>query len=195
MVNNMSNGIGCVILAAGRSSRLGKPKALIEVEGVSLISWILSRLAKVGLRPIVVTREELVENIRDSVGDIEIIINEEPELGRTGSVKKGLNYLKEKKVGDHRILIVPVDRPGFSISTLELLISMKSSSCPSSGVKGGHPLIVDVDDIEKILEAPSDSPLNSIIKPKKIDVEDEFLHMNLDTQKDVDDFLMVVGSL
>lgn len=195
MVNNMSNGIGCVILAAGRSSRLGKPKALIEVEGVSLISWILSRLAKVGLRPIVVTREELFENIRDSVGDIEIIINEEPELGRTGSVKKGLNYLKEKKVGDHGILIVPVDRPGFSISTLELLISMKSSSCPSSGGKGGHPLIVDVDDIEKILEAPSDSPLNSIIKPKKIDVEDEFLHMNLDTQKDVDDFLMVVGSL
>ena len=195
MVNNMSNGIGCVILAAGRSSRLGKPKALIEVEGVSLISWILSRLAKVGLRPIVVTREELVENIRDSVGDIEIIINEEPELGRTGSVKKGLNYLKEKKVGDHRILIVPVDSPGFSISTLELLISMKSSSSPSSGGKGGQPLIVDVDDIEKILEAPSDSPLNSIIKPKKIDVEDEFLHMNLDTQKDVDDFLMVVGSL
>ena len=195
MVNNMSNGIGCVILAAGRSSRLGKPKALIEVEGGSLISWILSRLAMVGLRPIVVTREELFENIRDSVGDIEIIINEEPELGRTGSVKKGLNYLKEKKVGDHRILIVPVDRPGFSISTLELLISMKSSSCPSSGGKGGHPLIVDVDDIEKILEAPSDSPLNSIIKPKKIDVEDEFLHMKLDTQKDVDDFLMVVGSL
>ena len=56
-------------------------------------------------------------------------------------------------------------------------------------------MIVDVDGIEKILEAPSDSPLNSIIKPKKIDVEDEFLHMNLDTQKDVDDFLMVVGSL
>ena len=98
-------------------------------------------------------------------------------------------------MGDQGILIVPVDRPGFSISTLELLISMKSSSCPSSGGKGGHPLKVDVDDIEKILEAPSDSPLNSIIKPKKIDVEDEFLHMNLDTQKDVDDFLMVVGSL
>ena len=195
MVNDMDNGIGCVILAAGRSSRLGKPKALIEVEGVSLISWILSRLTKVGLRPIVVTREGLVEKIRDSVGDIEIIVNDEPELGRTGSVKIGLNHLKEKKMGDLRILIVPVDRPGFSISTLELLTSMKSSSCPSSGGKGGHPLIVDVDDIEKILQAPSDSPLNSIIKPNKIDVEDEFLHMNIDTQKDVDDFLRVVGSL
>ena len=31
------------------------------------------------------------------MGDIEIIINEEPELGRTGSVKKGLNYLKERR--------------------------------------------------------------------------------------------------
>ena len=57
------------------------------------------------------------------------------------------------------------------------------------------PLIVDGDDIEKILQAPSDSPLNSIIKPNKIDVEDEFLNINIDTQKDVDDFLRIVGSL
>ncbi len=195
MVNSMDNGIGCVILAAGRSSRLGKPKALIEVEGVSLISWILSRLSKVGMTPIVVTREELVEGIRDSVGDIEIIVNEEPELGRTGSVKKGLKHLKQKNEAYLRILIVPVDRPGFSISTVKLLISMKSSSCPSSGGRGGHPVIVDNDDIEKILEAPSNSPLNSIIKPDKIDVEDKFLHINLDTQEDVDGFLRVVGSL
>ena len=56
-------------------------------------------------------------------------------------------------------------------------------------------MIVDNDDIEKILEAPSNSPLNSIIKPDKIDVEDKFLHINLDTQEDVDGFLRVVGSL
>ena len=92
--------IGCVILAAGRSSRLGRPKSLIEVEGVSLISWVLSRLNRLGLSPIVVTRRDLVEKITDSVGNVEIIVNEQPELGRTGSVKKGLERLKERISGD-----------------------------------------------------------------------------------------------
>ncbi len=96
MANSVSSEIGCILLAAGRSSRLGSPKALIEVGGVSLISWMLTRLNGLGLRPVVVTRENLVDEIRESVGDAEIIVNENPELGRTGSVKKGLSYLKER---------------------------------------------------------------------------------------------------
>ena len=187
--------IGCVILAAGRSSRLGRPKSLIEVEGVSLISWVLSRLNRLGLSPIVVTRRDLVEKITDSVGNVEIIVNEHPELGRTGSVKKGLERLKERIGGDTKILIVPVDRPGFSMSTIELLVSSESSSCPSKDGRGGHPLIVDNYDINRILEAPSDAPLNSIINPNRIVVKDEYLHLNIDTQKDVDEFLRVADFL
>ena len=137
MRNDVYPDIGCVILAAGRSSRLGNPKALIEVGDTSLISWMFSRLNRLGLNPIVVTREDLVERIRNSIGDVEIVINEDPELGRTGSVKKGLKFLKEGNSREIKILIVPVDRPGFSMSTIELLISSKSSSCPSSGGRGG----------------------------------------------------------
>lgn len=195
MRNDVYPDIGCVILAAGRSSRLGNPKALIEVGDTSLISWMFSRLNKLGLNPIVVTREDLVERIRNSMGDVEIIINEDPELGRTGSVKKGLKFLKEGNSREIKILIVPVDRPGFSISTIELLISSKSSSCPSNGGRGGHPLLVDNHDINRILKASSDTPLNGIINPNKIDVKDPYLHLNVDTQEDVDEFLRVVDFL
>jgi len=187
--------IGCVILAAGKSHRLGRPKALIEVDGVSLISWVFSRLSRLGISPIVVTREELVEEIRDSIGEVEVIVNETPELGRTGSVKKGLRYLKERVDGEIKILIVPVDRPGFSISTIESLVSCESSSCPAKGGRGGHPLIVDDRDIKRILNAPSDVPLNNIINPNRIVVQDPYLHLNIDTQEDVDEFLMVAGFL
>tara|TARA_B100001094_G_scaffold102172_1_gene98352 strand:- start:22934 stop:23542 length:609 start_codon:yes stop_codon:yes gene_type:complete len=193
--NSVSPEIGCIILAAGRSSRLGRPKSLIEVGEVSLISWTLSRLNKLELSPIVVTRKDLVEKITGSVGNVEIIVNEQPELGRTGSVKKGLAYLKKRLSGDMKILIVPVDRPGFSMSTVELLVSSESSSCPSKDGKGGHPLIVDNYDVNRILEAPSDAPLNSIINPNRIVVEDEYLHLNIDTQEDVDEFLRVADFL
>ena len=40
MANSVGPEIGCIVLAAGRSSRLGSPKALIKVGGESLISWI-----------------------------------------------------------------------------------------------------------------------------------------------------------
>tara|TARA_Y100000996_G_scaffold371872_1_gene320471 strand:- start:656 stop:1231 length:576 start_codon:yes stop_codon:yes gene_type:complete len=187
--------IGCIVLAAGRSSRLGSPKALIKVGGESLISWILTRLNGLGLRPVVVTRENLADEVRESVGDAEIIVNENAELGRTGSVKKGLSYLKERMRNENGALIVPVDRPGFSISTVELLVSSKSSSCPSKDGRGGHPLFVDRHDIERILESASDEPLNSIIDPERILVEDPYLHLNIDTSEDVDEFLKVVDFL
>ena len=195
MANSVGPEIGCIVLAAGRSSRLGSPKALIEVGGVSLISWILTRLNGSGLRPVVVTRENLADEIRESVGDVEIIVNENAERGRTGSVKKGLSYLKERMGNENGALSVPVDRPGFSISTVELLVSSKSSSCPSKDGRGGHPLFVDRHDIERILESASDEPLNSIIDPERILVEDPYLHLNIDTSEDVDEFLKVVDFL
>ena len=195
MANSVGSEIGCIVLAAGRSSRLGSPKALIKVGGESLISWILTRLNGLGLRPVVVTRENLADEVRESVGDAEIIVNENAELGRTGSVKKGLSYLKERMRNENGALIVPVDRPGFSISTVELLVSSKSSSCPSKDGRGGHPLFVDRHDIERILESASDEPLNSIIDPERILVEDPYLHLNIDTSEDVDEFLKVVDFL
>ncbi len=195
MASSLGSEIGCIVLAAGKSSRLGSPKALLEVGGISLISWILTRLNRLGLRPVVVTRENLADEIRESVEDAEIIVNENPELGRTGSVKKGLIYLKERMRNETGILIVPVDRPGFSISTVELLISSKSSSCPFNDGRGGHPLFVDSHDIERILESSSDEPLNRIINPVRVLVEDPYLHLNIDTIEDVNEFLKVVDFL
>ncbi len=59
----------------------------------------------------------------------------------------------------------------------------------------GHPLFVDSHDIERILESASDEPLNSIINPERILVGDPYLHLNIDTSEDVDEFLKVVDFL
>ena len=180
--------IDAILLAAGASKRLGEPKALVDIHGESLIKLIIRKLKQNDLRIIIVTRKELVDEI-NKLGE-KIVINPEPENGRTGSIQCGI---KEAKSG--RCIIVPVDRPGFSISTVELLVSSKSSSCPSKDGRGGHPLFVDRHDIERILESASDEPLNSIIDPERILVEDPYLHLNIDTSEDVDEFLRVVDFL
>jgi molybdopterin-guanine dinucleotide biosynthesis protein A len=45
--------IGALVLAGGRSSRLGRDKALVRVDGQPLVAWLSARLAQV-LSPVVV---------------------------------------------------------------------------------------------------------------------------------------------
>ena len=187
--------IGCIVLAAGESSRLGYPKALIEVGGETLVSWISRRLTELGLSPVIVTRNELYQKVKDSVGDVDVIINYSPESGRTGTVKEGLKFLRMDSRGPPRILIVPVDRPGFSQSTVKFLMSKVSSTCPVFDGRGGHPLLVSEEDCDKILKTPSDVPLNKVICPQRIPVDDRYLHLNIDTKDDVDEFLRAVEFL
>ena len=187
--------IGCIVLAAGESSRLGYPKALIEVGEETLVSWISRRLTELGLSPVVVTRNELYQKVKESVGDIEVIINYSPESGRTGTVKEGLKFLNMDSGGPDRILIVPVDRPGFSKATVEFLMSKVSSTCPTFDGRGGHPLLISEEDCTRILKSPSDIPLNKVIYPQRIPVDDRFLHLNVDTKDDVDRFLRAVEFL
>ena len=55
----MEQKICCVILAAGSSKRMGEEKALVRLNGESLISWISKRLVKIGLNPVIVTKKEI----------------------------------------------------------------------------------------------------------------------------------------
>ena len=51
---------------------------------------------------------------------------------------------------------------------------------------------MDRHDIERILQSASDEPLNSIIDPERILVEDPYLHLNIHTSEDVDEYLKVL---
>ena len=55
----MDLGVGCIVLAAGSSKRLGQPKALVMVGEETLVGWVVGRLRGHGLEPVVVTSEEI----------------------------------------------------------------------------------------------------------------------------------------
>ena len=128
-MNTMNPEIGCVILAAGYSERLGSPKALIELQDGTLVGWLVDRMERQGLEPVVVTNEQLFDKILESV-DCDVICNPDPNSGRTGTVQLGI-----RRIGlapGRKFLIVPVDRPGFSDSTLVSLLVEHDTTCPSS---------------------------------------------------------------
>jgi molybdenum cofactor cytidylyltransferase len=88
--------VGAVLLAAGAGSRLGgKPKCLLELDGVPLILRQLRALETAGVDQFVVVLgyyAELIEPvIRNS--PIKTVVNPNPENGQASSVRLGLQTL------------------------------------------------------------------------------------------------------
>ena len=83
-----------VILAAGYSTRLGQPKALVMWNEETLIERSIRLLEDAGIKKIVVvTNKELMAAFIPLVGNHSIVVNPSPENGRTGSLQIGIKSI------------------------------------------------------------------------------------------------------
>ena len=178
----------CIVLAAGASSRMGQPKALLELNGKPLIQHLVERLEVQGLEPVIVTNAEISVDVLLALPERTVVINPNPEAGRTGSLQCGLKQILDTKGGERafRLLVVPVDRPGFSDATLQLMMAKECCACPAKDGRGGHPLLLMPDDVAQIWTAEPDTPLRELCQPERFEVDDLHLHLNLDTPEDIE---------
>tara|TARA_B100001113_G_scaffold352233_1_gene353121 strand:+ start:1215 stop:1799 length:585 start_codon:yes stop_codon:yes gene_type:complete len=179
--------IDVILLAAGRSSRLGQPKALIDVNGLTLIEHLVNRLHQVAsLEVTVVTNNDLLAEIMLLCPSTHVVLNPSPEGGRTGSIQCGLASILERNGRlPKKVLLVPVDRPGWSAEIVHGLLQLNGSSCPVWDDRGGHPLLMSGDDINAVYLAGGNVPLSSLIQRQPMHVEFPWLHLNIDTQADL----------
>ncbi|MEC7065213.1 MAG: NTP transferase domain-containing protein, partial [Candidatus Thermoplasmatota archaeon] len=84
-----------VVLAAGRSRRLGRPKALVGVNGRPLVAWIHQRLLAAGCEVMVVVNPDLADDVRAVLPGALIAVNDNPDAGRTRSLPLGLPARRE----------------------------------------------------------------------------------------------------
>jgi CTP:molybdopterin cytidylyltransferase MocA len=73
------------------------------------------------------------------------------------------------------------------MSTLEKVVNTEGCVCPEKDGRGGHPLRISGTEVKAIMAAPSDTSLRQLTKPQHIRVEDEFIHLNIDTPEDMDE--------
>ena len=156
-------GVDIIVLAAGRSSRLGQPKALVDVDGRPLIAHLIQRLQRINddVEITIVTNNEILADVYLACPETNVVLNPDPEKGRTGSIQCGLSSILERKVRlPNLVLIVPVDRPGWSV---EIAMRLIASSATSSSVwdgRGGHPLLIAGEDVNAVYLADSNAPLS-----------------------------------
>lgn len=193
----MAKGCPALVLAAGASKRLGHPKALVKVGTTTLVGLAVRRLLAAGCEPVVVvTRQSLQFDVMTQALNATVIVNPDPEAGRTGSVQRGLLALMgDKGRTPRKVIIAPVDRPGWSTEHAVQLMQHEVTANLSCGGRKGHPLLLHDPDIEHILAANPTTPLRDLIQPQACDVDAPHLSLNIDTPDDLDTLAAVQRAL
>lgn len=108
-----------LLLAAGGSKRLGRPKQLVEFEGRTLIKRAAEALIEGGCSPVVVVLgAEINASTAELAGlAVEIAINDDWQSGMSSSIRVGMRSL----VDADAVLISLVDQPLLTGEKLRLL--------------------------------------------------------------------------
>ncbi len=140
------NAVG-ILLAAGESSRMGRPKGLLPWRGTTLVEYQMNSLLQGGCdRVIVVTGkydEEMAPLLKDRPS-ITRVYNPKYLEGKTTSIKAGVWELPD---GIHSVVLLAVDqpRPAWVIEKVLRKHTDFGADITSPGYDGhgGHPLIFD----------------------------------------------------
>ncbi|MEM6801505.1 MAG: nucleotidyltransferase family protein [Bacteroidota bacterium] len=91
--------ISAILLAAGESSRLGRAKQLLDLKGKSLLEISIERLLETGIHKIQLVLgarfEQISAHVLETFPEINILYNAHWETGMAGSLKIGLQNLRE----------------------------------------------------------------------------------------------------
>ncbi|NDV44764.1 nucleotidyltransferase family protein [Flagellimonas sediminis] len=114
--------IGVVILAAGGSSRLGRPKQLVKFKGKPLLQHTIDLVEKLDFNKKILvlgSHEDLILNEVD-IKNFEVVQNPEWEKGMAGSIKIGLQELTRDTELEH-ILLLLSDQPMLTTEYIQRL--------------------------------------------------------------------------
>lgn len=185
---------GLILLAAGSSSRLGRPKQLIEFQGKKLIQKAIDEAQKSKADTLVVVlgwNPDLIKSGFDS-SQTSIVINESWEQGMATSMQAGLRFLREKEHPDQVILML-VDQPYVESKLLDRLILEKERTgkgivaCSYSDTLG-VPAIFDQKYFEELLKLKGSDGAKKVILRNKADVfaiDFPLGAVDLDTEEDL----------
>jgi molybdenum cofactor cytidylyltransferase len=160
-----------VLLAAGRSSRMGEPKGLVRVEGQFWLEHQLDSLQ--GRRVVVVLgedRERYIASIPTLAQRVVLAVNPDPERGPFSSLQIGLACVTRAT----NAFVLPIDVPAASApvwSELERALEGGLAALPTWGdeARGGHPVLLSSRFIATLLTRPATGRLDHELAAAAVD--------------------------
>ena len=142
--------VPAVVLAAGRSTRMGRPKALLPIGGVdTFVTRVVRTFLDAGVEDVVVVLGEEADAIAARLAreglDARIVVNRAFATGQLSSVLKGLDAID--RPGVEAMLVTLVDVPLVGADTVRAVLRRFRETGapivrPVRGDDHGHPVLI-----------------------------------------------------
>ena len=185
--------IWAVILAAGESKRMGKPKLLLPYGEKTIIETIVATIVSSKVEQTLVIlgsdREKTEEKIKNY--PVKVVYNRDFRSGMLSSVQCGFKSLPEET---RAVLVVLGDQPKISTTVINKLIDAYKSSgkgivLPVYKKERGHPVLIDVKYGEEVENLSPEAGLRGTVynHPEdilEVDVETSSIFQDIDYMED-----------
>jgi len=181
--------LAAIILAAGESRRMGRPKALLACQGTTFLGHLLRVTAHPAISVRRVVLGAAADEIRRATGVAPeaVVMNPEWQKGQLSSLQAGLHSLPEG--GTDGVLVCPVDQPLISALLVDRLIKAfraqkRDIVMPTWQGHRGHPVIFSSKLYPELFAAPVDVGARAVVWAHQAELfelptEEEGVVMNL----------------
>jgi molybdenum cofactor cytidylyltransferase len=187
-----ADGVVAVVLAAGASTRMGRPKALLDFDGTPCVARVLAACRQGGASEVVLVTAPAGAEVRAlGAGTIEAI-NQHPEQGMLSSLQAGLRALPPAA----GFLIFPVDFPVVPAADVRRLVEAFAGRAPGQRIfipsfdrRRGHPVLVEAALAAEFLALSPEATARAVMSAHEraiayVEAGDDRVLMDMDTPED-----------
>ena len=186
--------MAAIILAAGRSERMGAFKPLLPFGPGTVIETCIENLRGGGIETIVVVlgqgprAAEMKEHLKNA--RVSLAFNPDPGSEMSDSIACGIRQLPE---GTRAVIINPVDHAAVPAEVVEALVRAWKLGArlvkPTWNERGGHPVLVDLSFRFELLDLDPAGGMKAFFgvhqdQVKRVPVDSNYIARDMDTWDD-----------
>lgn len=194
--------IPAIILAAGKSTRMGRVKATLPLGGAdTFLTRLVRTFVQADVERVLVVLGHQASTLRGHLSaaglNPDIVVNEEFEAGQLSSLLTGLNGVDRPEV--EAVLLMLVDAPLVSSETVRAVVARYRATHapivrPVRGAEHGHPVLIDRSLFGAIRQADPAFGAKPIVRANvspagDVPVDDDGAFMDIDTPEDYERLL------
>ena len=184
--------VAALLLAAGRSRRMGAFKPLLPFGDVTVIETCINNLRGAEVNDIVVVVGHRANEIQKQLEAYELCfaLNPDSESEMGESIRRGVDCISEDA---KCLLIALVDHPAVSSATIKTIVAAWQHGArlvqPEHAGRGGHPVLIDLSYRNELLNLDPCTGLRSFFDAHRTEVlrlpvESPYVARDMDTWED-----------
>jgi CTP:molybdopterin cytidylyltransferase MocA len=184
--------ITAILLAAGRSRRMGAFKPLLPFGDRTVIECCIDNLRAAGIDEIVVVVGHRAEDVRQQLKglDLSFAVNPDPDSEMSTSIALGVEQASSNASA---LTIALVDHPAVPPEVIRILIDEWKRGAalvqPEHAGRGGHPVLIDLAYREELLVLDPAQGLRALFaahreKVRRAPVESPYVAQDMNTWED-----------